>query len=99
MVDREVYKHLLCIDPKNIHINEDMKDTRPQWIFIKSKGTISDQMWCNVKKFRGRHVALLETGELVYYRDCKDVQGSVPWYFGAGDCTIGKGVYHHSERF
>lgn len=99
MIDRAIYKHLLCIDPKNMYVNDAMKDNRLQWIFIKSPGTISDQTWTHVKKFRGRHVALLETGELVYYRDCKDVQGSVPRYFGAGDCTIGKGVYHHSERF
>ena len=97
MVDREVYKHLLCIDPKNMYVNDAMKANRLQWIFIKSTGTILDQMWRR-EQFKGIHVALLETGELVYYRDCKDVQGSVPRYFGAGDCTIGKGVYHHSER-
>ncbi len=98
MVDREVYKHLLCIDPKNMYVNDAMKDDRLQWIFIKSTGTILDQMWRR-EKFKGIHVALLETGELVYYRDSGNDRGTIPRYFGAGDCTIGKGVYHHSERF
>lgn len=86
------YKHLLCVEPKNVYINKDMEDRIPQFIYVKITGQISDQMW--VGNLKGRHVALLETGELVYYRD----SGRTSYYFGWGDCTIGKGVYHHSEK-
>lgn len=61
------YKHLLCTEPKNVYIHEDMSDRTPQQINVKITGQVSDQMWDG--HLRGQHVALLETGELVYYRD------------------------------
>lgn len=87
------YKHLLCTEPKNVYIHEDMSDRRPQFIYVKLHEQPSGQVWSKGNLY-GQHVALLETGELVYYRD----SGSTDHYFGYGDCTIGKGVYHHSER-
>lgn len=62
------------------------------YICVNIEGNIRDQCWFYY--LFGHHVALLDTGELVYYINATTEPDICRW----GEYVIGKGAYHHSER-